>query len=40
MSQVNHEQSNPVKKDSKGAQKSVPINTVPLLSWLLTLEGM
>ena len=27
-------------KDSKGPQKSVRINTVPLLSWLLNLEGM
>ena len=35
MSQVNHEQSNPVNKDSKGTLKSVRINGVTLLSGLL-----
>lgn len=41
MSQVNHEQSNPINKDSiaKGALKSVRINGVPLISGLLNLEG-
>ena len=40
MSQVNHEQSNPVNKDSKGALKSVRINGVTLLSGLLNLGEM
>ena len=39
MSQVNHEQSNPFNKDSKGALKSVRINGVPLISGLLNSEG-
>ena len=39
MSQVNHEQSNPVNKDSKGTLKSVRINGVTLLSGLFNFGG-
>ena len=39
MSQVNHEQSTPFNKDSKGALKSVRINGVPLINGLLNSEG-
>ena len=39
-SQVNHKQSNPVNKDSKGTLKSVRINGVTLLSGLLNLGEM
>ena len=40
MSQVNHEQSNPFNKDSKGTLKSVRIKGVSLLSGLLNLGEM
>ena len=41
MSRVNHEQSNPVNKDSKGTLKSARINGVTLLlSGLLNLGEM